>query len=74
MQVPPPYKRSEERVYKTFRQMRKSMSKLELILAILFVLIGICIIADNTRTIGFILLGSGVGMINGFVRELFKRR
>ena len=54
--------------------MRKSMSELELILAILFVLIGICIIADNTRTIGFILLGSGIGMINWFVRELFKRR
>jgi hypothetical protein len=72
MQVPPPYKRSEERVYKTFNTMRKSMIKLEI--AILLVLIGVCIICDNTRAIGFILLGGGTGMITSFAYEFFKRR
>ena len=72
MQVPPPYKRSEERVYKTFNTMRKSMSKLEV--AVLLILIGICIICDNTKAIGTILLGYGTGMITSFAYELFKRR
>lgn len=52
--------------------MRKSMIKLEI--AILLVLIGVCIICDNTRAIGFILLWGGTGMITSFAYELFKRR
>lgn len=52
--------------------MRKSMSKLEV--AVLLVLIGVCIICDNTRAIGFILLGCGTGMVTSFAYELFKRR
>jgi hypothetical protein len=48
------------------------MIKLEI--AILLVLIGVCIICDNTRAIGFILLGGGTGMITSFAYELFKRR
>lgn len=52
--------------------MRKSMSKLEV--AVLLILIGICIICDNTKAIGTILLGYGTGMITSFAYELFKRR